>query len=135
MGESRQQHSRIDGAARSFEDTANRHHADHAIGTHEAVFEKPPFAIPADQARVNLESLEYPEIVTKLGDRIAYYGKRFLPSGNPEDAGTHKPVDAANVGECKISAVVGVKVQVQVVWPDAQTNTRSGEQIDFGFAN
>jgi hypothetical protein len=32
----------------SFEDTANCDHSNHTILTHEAVFEKSPFAIPAD---------------------------------------------------------------------------------------
>ena len=42
-------------------------------------------------------------------------------------------MDAANVGEREIATVVDVAVEIQVVWPDAQMNTRGREQIDFGF--
>ena len=59
---------------------------------------------------MNLESLEYLEIVTKLGDRIAYHGERILLSCNPKHAGTHEPMYATNIGEGKISAVVDVDV-------------------------
>ena len=117
MGESRQKYLRIDGPGRSFEDTANYDHADNAILTHEAVFEKSPLAIPADQARVNLESLDFPQIVTKLDNRVANDGHRLVLPCHPQHTGAHEPMDAANVGKCEIAAVVDMEVQIQVVWP------------------
>ena len=127
MGDSCQKYPRIEGAARSFEDTANCDHSNHTIPTHEAVFDKSPLAIPADEARVNLEPLEQLEIVTKLGDRIAYDGECFMPSCNPQHTGTREPMNAANVGERKIATVVDMAIEIQVVWPDAEINTRGGE--------
>jgi hypothetical protein len=78
---------------------------------------------------VNLEPLEQLEILTKLGNRIAYDGERFMPSRNPQHTGTHEPMNAANVGKRKVAAVVDVAVEIQVVWPDAEVNARGREQI------
>jgi hypothetical protein len=76
---------------------------------------------------MNLERLKQLEIMTKLGDCIANDRDRFMLPCNPKHAGTHEPMDAANVGERKIAPVVNVDVEIQVVWPNAETNTRSGE--------
>jgi hypothetical protein len=38
---------------------------------------------------------------------------------------------AANVGEREISPVVDVQVEIQVIRPNAQTNTGRGVQINF----
>ena len=65
--------------------------------------------------------------MTKLGDRIAYHGERFLLSCNSKNTGTYKPMHATNVGERKISAVVDVDIKIQVIWPNAQINTRGRE--------
>src|SRR4030095_5878699 len=127
VGKSRQEHRWIDGTSRSFEDTANSNHADHPILAHEAVFQESPLAVPSDQARVDLEGLEYPEIVTELGDRVADHRERPLSSCKSEHAGTHEPIDATDVGERKIPAVVDVQIQIQVVGPGAQTDTRGRE--------
>ena len=58
MRDSCEKHPWIERATRSLEHTANCNQPDDTIPTHEAVFEKAPFAIPADQAGVNLEDLE-----------------------------------------------------------------------------
>jgi hypothetical protein len=76
---------------------------------------------------VNLEPLEQLEILTKLGDHIAYDGERFIPSCNPQHACAHEPMNAANVGEREIATIVDVAVEIQVVWPDAEMNTRGRE--------
>src|SRR6266540_4332643 len=109
VGKSRQENHWVDRTSRSFEDTANSNHADYAILAHEAVFQESPLPVPSNQARVDLENLEYPEIATELGDRIADHGERLLSSCKSEHAGTHEPIDATNVGERKIPAVVDVQ--------------------------
>ncbi len=76
---------------------------------------------------MNLEPLEQLEILTKLGDRIAYDGKRFMLSCNPQHAATHEPMNAANVGKREMATVVNVAVEIQVVWPDAEMKTRGRE--------
>ena len=74
--------------------------------------------------------MEYLEIVTKLGDRIAYHGERFLLSCDSEHAGTHEPIHATNVRERKISAVIDVDVQVQVVWRWRRAPVTAGSRPD-----
>src|SRR4029453_6111395 len=78
VSKSRQEHRWIDGASRSFEDTANSNNADHPILAHEAVFQESPLVIPSDQARVDFEGLECPEIVTELVVRVAVCGVILL---------------------------------------------------------
>src|SRR4029434_3060005 len=114
VGKSRQEHRWIDGTFRSFEDTANSNHADHPILAHEAVFQETPLAVPSDQARVDLELLEYPEIATELGDRVANHRKRLLSSCESYHAGTRELIDATDVGKRKMPAVVDVQIQIQV---------------------
>jgi len=95
--------------------------------THEAMLDKCPLAIPAYQARLNLDGLKCFEIAAKLGDCIAHHGERFLLSSNAKDTRSHEPMQAANVCERKISPVIDVKIYVEVIWPNAQTNPRRGE--------
>src|ERR1019366_5311491 len=123
VGESCQKHYQIERTARSFEHPANCNQANHATVSHEAMFKKPVLAIPADQARVNLEGLECFEIATKLGDRVAHHRGRLLLSCNSQDAGTRELIYVTNVGEREISTGVDVDVKIQVIWPNAQTNT------------
>jgi hypothetical protein len=127
MSESAQKNFRIDWPARAFEHPANGNDSNDTIHANEAVFDKTPLAIPPDQARLNLEGLKYFEIVTELSDRIAYYGDRFLASCNSKNASTYKPMHASNVGERKISAVVDVHIEIQIIWPNAQRDMRSRE--------
>jgi len=105
-----QKHPGIDRAVRPFEHTADCNHPNHTLVTHEAMFDKTPLAIPADQARLNLEGLKYPEIAAKLGDGIANHGEGFLPPGNAKGTGEREPVDPADIGERKISTVVDVEI-------------------------
>jgi hypothetical protein len=102
---------------------------------YEAMFDKAPFVIPSQQSRVNLERLEQLEIATKLGDCIAHNRECALLSCHGKDARSHEPMHAANVCERKVSPVVYVEVDIQVVWPDPQTNSRRREQVDFGCAD
>src|SRR5436190_11666063 len=132
--EPRQKHVRIDRAGGALEDSPNGNHPSHAIQSNETVFDISPFSIPADHARVNLEPLKCFEITAKLGDRITNYRKCLLLSCDSENAGTDKPMYATDVGERKISAVVDVKIDIQVIWPSTQRDTRSRQQINFGFA-
>jgi hypothetical protein len=106
--------------------TAGNHPND-AILAHEAVFEKHPLAIPTHQARVNFEGLKYLEVMTEFCEGIANHKKgRVLPY-NSENARTHNPLRATNVGECKVSTIVDVEVVIQVVGPDTQTDTSGRE--------
>ena len=73
---------------------------------------------------MNLEGLKYFEIMTKLGNHIAYHGERFLLSCNSKNAGTYKPMHATNVGERKILAVVDADIQIQIIRPNTQIDTR-----------
>src|SRR5258708_17526505 len=95
--------------------------------THEAMLDEYPLAIPAYQARLDLDGLKCLEIAAKLGDRIADHWGGVLPSRDAERTGQHEPVDPADVGECKIAAVVDVEVDIQVIWPNAQRDPRGGE--------
>jgi hypothetical protein len=75
---------------------------------------------------VDLESLEQLETRRNLaiGSPIR---KRPLRSCKAEHAGAHELIDAINVGERTIPAVVDVEVQIQVIGPDAQTDMRGCE--------
>jgi hypothetical protein len=53
-------------AVRSPEHSANCNHADHAMVTQEAMLDQCPLAIPAYQARMNLDGLKYFQIAAKL---------------------------------------------------------------------
>ena len=117
--ECRQKHSGIDRSIRSFEHSANCNHADHAMVTHEAMLDKCPLAIPAYQARLNLDGLKCLEIAAKLGDCIAHHREGSLPSRDAKRAALQEPVDASDVGERKISTVVDMEVYVQVIGPHA----------------
>lgn len=135
MREFFQKYPRIDRAVRSFEYTANGNHPDHALMTDEAMFDKSPLTIPANEARVDLKGLKCFEIAAKLGDRIANHREGFLAARNGKRAGQREPVDAADVGECKISPVIDVEVYIQVIWPYAQRDPRRSEQIDSGCSD
>jgi hypothetical protein len=130
-----EKHLRINRVIRGLQDHADGNHSNHSTLAHEAVFEEPASAVPADCARVNLESLKYFEVMTKLCERIANHRKRLVLSCNSENAGTHNSMRASNVGERKISTVVDVEIKVQVVGPYAQAHTSGREQIDLGLAD
>ena len=117
MSQSSEQHLRINRATPSLEYPSDRNHSNNAILAHEAVFQKTPFAVPTDQARVNFEGLKYCEVTTKLGGRIADDRKRLVLSGNSQNTSTDKLVHATNVGERKISTIVDMQIEVQIVWP------------------
>src|SRR5215472_8593296 len=84
---------------------------------------------------MDLESLKCFEVMTKLGDRIPYHRERSMPTCNSKSAGTYTPMDAPDVGERQIATVVDVEIDVQVIWPRAQRDTSSCQQINFGFAD
>src|SRR6266536_3497837 len=112
MSDAGQKHFGIDWAARTFENPANGNHSNYAIHAHEAVLDVPPLAIPADQARMNLEGVKCFEVMTKLGNRISDHGERFVLSCNSKNASTHKPIHTPKVGKRKISAIVDVEVEI-----------------------
>src|SRR5262249_49819508 len=128
-------HLWINRATLSLQHRTAGNHPNDAILAHEAVFEKHPLAVPTDHARMNLEGLKYFEVMTKLCELIANHRKRLVLSCNSESAGTHNPMSATNLGECKISTIVDVEVVIQVVGPYAQTDPSGREYIDFGLAN
>ena len=130
MREARQEYARIDRSCGSFEHSADHDHPDDATMAHEAMLYVPPFAIPAEQARLNVEGLKRAKIPSKLRNCIPHHGERILPTRDAEGAGPHEPIQAANVGKGKIPAVVDVQIQIQVVRPDTQRNSRRGEYAD-----
>ena len=133
MRDTRKQQLRINGSGRTLEETANGDDSNYAIHAHEAMLDKSPFPIPTDQARVDFKSLKQLKIVAELGDRIAYDRERLMPARNRKNARTYEPMHPTNIGQRKISAVVDVEINVQVVWPNSQMDARGRKQVDFGF--
>jgi hypothetical protein len=84
---------------------------------------------------VNLEGLKCPKIAAKPGDGIADHGQRLVTAGHAKYPGTRKPMNATQVGEREIPAVVDVKVEVQVIRPHAYANARGGEGIERRLAD
>ena len=52
--------------------------------------------------------------------------------GIAKGTGEREPVDPADIGERKISTVVDVEIDIQVVGPNAQRDPSRGEQINSG---
>ena len=130
MRELRQQHSQVERPLRAFENTSNGNHPDDAMIAHEAMLDEAPLLVPAEQSGVNLESLKYLEVAAKLGDGISHHRERLPLSCHAEGPGLHEPLQAANIRQREISAVVDVEIDVQVVRPNAQVDSRGREQID-----
>jgi len=124
---------RINWAGRTLEETANGDDSNYAIHAHEAMLNKSPFPIPTNQARMDFKNLKQLEIVTKPGDRIAYDRQGLMLTHDSKEIRTHEPVHASNIGQREIAAVVDVEVNVQVIGPNAQMDTRGRQQVDFGF--
>jgi 8-hydroxy-5-deazaflavin:NADPH oxidoreductase len=133
VADGREQYFRCHRTSRSFEDAADCDDSDYAFLAHKAVFEKSPFAIPADHPRVDLEGLERLQVAPKLGDCVADDGVGLALSCDGKHSGSREPVHAADIGKCQISGVVDMDVEVQVIWPNAHANPRGRQQIDLGF--
>jgi hypothetical protein len=75
--------------------------------------------VPADQPRVNLEGLKRSEVTAEPRDGVTHDGVGLVLTGDAKNARAREPMDATQVGECEKSAVVDVKVEVQVIRPHA----------------
>src|ERR1700730_8861375 len=79
---------------------------------------------------MDFEGLECPEVATKLRDCVTYDRVCFVAACNSKHSRMQEPMHAANVCEREISAIVDVEVEIQVIRPDAHTDTGRSQQIN-----
>src|ERR1700693_6349898 len=106
MGEFGGQYTGMHRPVGSLEYAANHDHPEHAPAAHETMFDESPLAVPADQPGMNLETLHKLQVAAKLGDRVADHGESLVPPCNGQSAAEHEPLQAADIGERQIAAVV-----------------------------
>lgn len=125
-----QQELRIDRPARAFEYTADTDDAEHAILAHEAMLEKSPAMVPAEQSGVNLELLEHLQIAPEFCNRITDDRNCALAARDMDRAGAQKPVQPRDVREREVTAIVYVQVQVEIVRIHVHADARRIEHPD-----